>query len=117
MQGKTSSVAKLLAIIIGVVALVICGTVFMMNRSSDGNIKVSNHASPQTTTSPTYDAVDACDILTEAVASQVLGAAPAKGDTGINSISSAHLNASTCSYSYANSSETHTTRLLVQSAK
>jgi hypothetical protein len=101
------------AIVVAIVA--VGGGAYILAHNSDTTTKTTTKASDISQT--TYEAVDACDVLTEAVASQVLGASPTKVTDVPSAISSQHLSGSKCTYYYQTAAGRQTVDLLVQSAK
>lgn len=119
----------ILAIIAGIV--VVGGGVFLVTRGDDGKTAtVTNTSTGQSQTVQTGNdaivAVDACDVLTESAAKQVLGDAATKGDTAAGSAASADVSVSNCVYTaksvtsgsaLAQAQSTNAAGLLVRAAK
>jgi hypothetical protein len=114
----------LAAVIIGAVIIVAGGIVIF--AKNDSKTEVTTKTASNDSTKATYGAVDACSVLTEAIASQVLGATPTKGDTTAGNVSSDSISVSNCTYFYkANSTGSileqqrgiHTVSLLARAAK
>ncbi len=97
--------SKLLIAVIGAVIVVGGGAALVVSKGSDNNsVKVTNTATGKSqevkTGSSAYVAVDACDVLTEAAAKQVIGDGAVKGDTSAGNISSDAVSVSNCVYTY-----------------
>lgn len=111
---------KTLVAIIVCAIIVVGGVAYWLSHHNDTTTKTRT---PAATDTVRYEPVDACDVLTEAIASQVLGATPVKVTDIPNAISSAHLSGSQCAYYYqaaangAAAAQRQTVELLVQSAK
>jgi hypothetical protein len=92
--------------------IVIGGIVFVVSRGGDDKISV---ASPSVENVKTGDDaiinVDACDVLTEAVAKQILGDAAEKGDTSAGAVSSNDVSVTNCVYFVKSSTGTALERL------
>jgi hypothetical protein len=112
---------KLLVVLIGATTIIV-GGVFASTHSTKTEMTTKT---PAADTKVSYAAVDACDVLTEAVASQILGTTPTKGDTDVSKTSTNNLNDSDCTYFYKPDAGTlyqqlskmHTVSLLVRAAK
>lgn len=90
-------------IIIAIVIAVIGGGVFIVTRAnSDNSAKITNThtgASQQIKTGEdAFVAVDACDVLTQAAATEVLGTGAEKSDTSAGNASSDDVSVSNCNY-------------------
>lgn len=95
--------SKLLMLLIGGVIVVGGGAALIISRGSDdNNVKVTNTATNKSqevkTGSAAYVAVDACDVLTADIATQILGAGSTKGDTTAGNASTNDLSVSSCTY-------------------
>lgn len=94
---------KLLIGIVGSVIIVGGGVAIAVTHGNHKNsAKVTNKTTGQSqqvkTGSDAYVAVDACDVLTEAAAKQVIGEGAVKGSTHATSASSADVSVSDCVY-------------------
>lgn len=85
-----------------VVVVVVAGVAVVLTRKDDKTVKVTNSATGQTSNITTGNdalvAVDACDVLTDAIAHQILGDAAVKGDTSAGNASSDDVSVSNCTY-------------------
>lgn len=93
---------KTIAILIGAV-IVIGGAAFVITRGSDNNsVKVINSSTGKSqeikTDSSALVSVDACEVLTDSVAKQILGENAQKGDTQSGNASSSDVSVSNCVY-------------------
>jgi len=95
---------KLVLLVIGGVIVVGGGAALLISRGKDNNsVKVTNTSTGQSqevkTGNAAFIAVDACDVLTENVAKQILGDGATKGDTSAGNVSSDAVSVSNCIYS------------------
>lgn len=85
-------------------AVVVGGGIFLITKNDDDSVSVTNRATGQSQTVKTGEAaiinVDACDVLTEAAAKQVLGAGAEKGNTAAGNASSDDISVTNCNYNY-----------------
>lgn len=96
---------KLLAMLVGGVVVVGAGTAIIISRGSDdSSVKITSQKTGQSQEVKTGEdaliAVDACDVLTEAAAKQVIGDGAKKGDTAAGNVSSDDVSVSNCVYNY-----------------
>lgn len=95
---------KTLIAIIGAVIIVGGGAAFLITRNNNNSATVTNTSTGQSQEVKTGDAaivvVDACDVLTEQAAKQVLGDGAKKGDTQAGNASSDDVSVSNCVYTY-----------------
>lgn len=96
---------KLVLAIVGGVIVVGAGVAVVVTRGDDDNsVRITNSATGDSQEVKTGDAaiinVDACDVLTESVAKQVIGAGAEKGDTSAGNVSSDDVSVSNCVYTY-----------------
>jgi hypothetical protein len=92
---------KLVAVVIGGVLVVGIGAAVISRRNDNRNPKVTGSSSQNqnvTLGSQAYVTVEACSVLTEAAAKQVLGEGAVKGDTGAANASSNDISVTNCSY-------------------
>lgn len=94
---------KLIPIIVGAVIVVGGGAFIITRDSDDGNkVTVTNSATGKSTKVATGESaiinVDACEVLTDGIAQQILGAAAKKGDTSAGNASSESVSVSNCVY-------------------
>lgn len=94
---------KLVLLIIGGVIVVGGGAAILVTRGNDSNsAKVTNTNTGQSqdikTGTSALIAVDACDVLTESAAKQILGDGATKGDTSAGNASSDAVSVSSCVY-------------------
>jgi len=93
---------KLVLLIIGGIVVVGGAALLITRGNDDSSVKVTNTVTGQSqevkTGSDTLVAVDACDVLTENVAKQILGDGATKEDTSASSVSSAAVSVSSCVY-------------------
>lgn len=94
---------KLVALVIGGVIVVGGAAAIIITRGNDdSSVKVTNSANGQSTNVRVGEAavvnVDACDVLTAGVATQILGAGATKGDTKTGAASSDDVSVSNCVY-------------------
>lgn len=115
---------KLIVAIVGGV-IVIGGGVYFVTKGSDDK-PATGQSQTVATGSDVLVAVDACDVLTDSVATQVLGAGATKGDTSAGNASSADVTVSNCAYTLKSTTGgsalaqvqgTHAAGLLVRAAK
>lgn len=92
---------KLIIGLVGAVVVVGAGVVFVVTRGGD-SAKVTNTTTGQSQEIKTGDdafvAVDACDVVTQSVADQVLGSGSTKSDTSAGNASSDDVSVSNCNY-------------------
>lgn len=93
---------KIIALIIGAV-IIFSGGIYMISRGKDdGSIKITNQTTGQTVNVKEGEfaevKVNACDVLTESAAKQVLGADAKKGDVSNYDTSSSDVSVSQCIY-------------------
>lgn len=96
---------KLVLAIVGGVIVVGAGVAVAVSRGDDDNsVRITNTASGDTKEVKTGEAaiinVDACDVLTEAAAKQVIGAGAEKGDTSAGNVSTDDVSVTNCVYTY-----------------
>ncbi len=96
---------KLVAAIVGGVIVVGAGVAIIVTRGSDENsVRITNDSTGQSKEVKTGEAaiinVDACDVLTEAAAKQVIGAGAEKGDTSAGNVSTDDVSVTNCVYTY-----------------
>ena len=122
---------KLVALIVGGVVVVGGGVAFVVVRGHDKKaVTVTSSATGKSVEVKTGNdaliAVDACDVLTDAVAKQVLGDTATKGETAAGNASSDDVSVSNCTYfkktvtagsALAQAQATETAGLLVRAAK
>lgn len=93
---------KLVLLIIGGIVVVGGAALLITRGNDDSSVKVTNTVTGQSqevkTGSDTLVAVDACDVLTENVAKQILGDGATKEDTSARSVSTAAVSVSSCVY-------------------
>ena len=115
---------KLVLLIAGGVIVVGGGAIYFTTKG--GADKPTTASQTVKTGSDALVAVDACDVLTDSVATQVLGAGATKGDTAAGSASSDDVSVSNCAYTLkaVNGGSvleqvqgTHAAGLLVRAAK
>ena len=94
--------SKLVLLVIGGVIVVGGGAALLISRGNN-SVKVTNTSTGQLqevkTGNAAFVAVDACDVLTENVAKQILGDGATKGDTSAGNVSSDAVSVSNCIYS------------------
>ncbi len=104
---------KFMPVVIAVLVIAAAAGAFVLTRKD--NKLVSSNESTKKTTSSSYKVVNACTVVTQAVADAVLGAGAKTSDTTAGDTSSDDIVVSTCSYSQSSSIKTMT--LLARSAK
>ena len=118
---------KLVLLIAGAV-IVLGGGAFLLTKCNDSDKMINNTGQGQSikTGDAAIVAVDACDVLTDAVAQQVLGTGATKADTTAGNASSSDVSVSNCNYTYKpvttgsaleQVQSTHAAGLLVRAAK
>jgi len=123
-------VNKLLLLVGAGVVIAGAGAAVIISKNNDNSVKVTNTSTGQSQNIKTGDnaliSVDACDVLTETVAKQVLGEGASKGDTSAGNASSDDVSVSNCTYTFktvtsgsalAQAQSTTATGLLVRAAK
>ncbi len=121
---------KIILIVVAVVVIAGGGVFLITKNNKNDDIKVTNTNTNQSTDVKTgSDAivkVDACEVLTESVAKQVLGDGATKGDTSAGNASTDDVSVSNCTYTLKPSTggsglqqvqNTSVAGLLVRSAK
>lgn len=103
LRGKIMK--KFVILAVAVAAVIGGGAVFLVTRGhNDNSVKVTNTNTGNSQEIKTGDdalvAVDACDVLTETAAKQVLGDVVKKGETAGHAASSDDLSVSNCSYDH-----------------
>lgn len=93
---------KLVLGIVGGVVVVGAGAAIVITLNNNKTATVTNTATGQTANVKTGDnavvKVDACDVLTQSIANQALGATATKGDTSAGNASSEALSVTNCVY-------------------
>ncbi len=93
---------KIVLVLIAVGVIVIGGVAYYVTRGSGDSVKLTNSATGQSqevkTGNDAFVAVDACDVLTQAAADQVMGTGSTKSDTSAGNASTDDISVSNCNY-------------------